>query len=136
MAKKVRDLKLDDEHMTIGMDDTLQEAALRLLTITGGILVVLNDDDRVKGVIGQRQLIQALANGVNPNEESCHAHMEMDFLQVNLEEDLSDVLTTIRQRSPQAVVAVDADEAFSGYFSPGDYKEAMDLVKNLKGLNL
>lgn len=136
MAKQVSDLKLDDEHMTIGMDDTLQEAALRLLTITGGILVVHDGDERVKGVIGQRQLIQALANGVNPNDEPCHAHMEMDFLQVNLSDGLSAVLKDIRQRSPQAVVAVDDNETFSGYFSPGDYQEAMDLVKSLKGLGL
>lgn len=136
MANLVRDLKLDDEHMTIGMNDTLQEAALRLLTISGGILVVLDDDEKVKGVIGQRQLIQALADGVNPNDEVCHAHMEMDFLQVNLDDALAGVLKDIRERSPQAVVAIDDSEAFSGYFSPGDYQEAMDLVSNLKGLNL
>ena len=42
MGKKVSDLTLDDEHMTVGVDDTLQEAAKRLLTISGGIVVVLS----------------------------------------------------------------------------------------------
>ena len=54
MGKTVADLTLDDEHMTVGVADTLQEAAKRLLTISGGIVVVLDDDQRVKGVLGQR----------------------------------------------------------------------------------
>ena len=57
MGKTVGDLTLDDEHMSVGVDDTLQEAAKRLLTIRGGIVGVLGDEHRVKGVIGQRQLI-------------------------------------------------------------------------------
>ena len=136
MGKQVKDLKLDDEHLTIGMDDSLQEAARRLLTISGGILIVLDEDEKVKGVLGQRQLVQALADGIDGAAAACHAHMEMDFLQVNLEDSLSEVLADVRKRSPQAVVAVDDDEVFSGYFSPGDYQEALAMVKNLKGLNL
>jgi len=136
MGKQVKELKLDDEHLTIGMEDSLQEAARRLLTISGGILIVLDDDEKVKGVLGQRQLVQALADGVEASVATCHAHMEMDFLQVKLEDALSDVLADVRKRSPQAVVAVDHEGIFSGYFSPSDYQEALAMVKNLKGLNL
>ncbi|MEL0330598.1 MAG: CBS domain-containing protein [Candidatus Poseidoniales archaeon] len=136
MGKTVSDLTLDDEHMTVGVADTLQEAAKRLLTIAGGIMVVLDDDQRVKGVIGQRQLIKALSEGVDAASAQCHAHMEMDFMQVNLADSLKAVLADIRTRSPQAVVAVDENQEFVGYFSPGDYQEAVQLVDNLKGLNL
>ena len=79
MGKTVADLTLDDEHMTVGVSDTLQEAAKRLLTISGGIVVVLDDDQRVKGVLGQRQLIKALSEGVDAASAQCHEHMEMDF---------------------------------------------------------
>ena len=136
MAKTVSDLTLDDEHMTIGTDDRLQEAAKRLMSISGGILVVLNDEQHVKGIIGQRQLIKALADGVNAAESECHEHMEMDFMKVQLNDNLKGVLKDIKTRTPQAVVAVDENEEFVGYFSPGDYKDAVDLVANLKGLNL
>ncbi len=136
MGKTVSDLTLDDEHMTVGVADTLQEAAKRLLTIAGGIMVVLDDDQRVKGVIGQRQLIKALSEDVDAASAQCHAHMEMDFMQVNLADSLKAVLADIRTRSPQAVVAVDENQEFVGYFSPGDYQEAVQLVDNLKGLNL
>ena len=136
MGKKVADLTLDDEHMTVGTDDSLQEAAKRLLSITGGIMVVLDEDQRVKGVIGKRQLIKALSEGVDASSAQCHEHMEMDFMQVSLSDSLKAVLADIRERSPQAVVAVDDQGEFIGYFSPGDYQEATQMVANLKGLNL
>ena len=62
--------------------------------------------------------------------------MEMDFMKVQLSDDLKTVLKNIQLRSPQAVVAVDDDDEFVGYFSPGDYQEAVALVKNLKDLKL
>ena len=136
MGKTVGDLTLDDEHMSVGFDDTLQEAAKRLLTISGGIVVVLGDEHRVKGVIGQRQLIKALSQGVDASAVQCHQHMEMDFMQVRRSDDLKTVLADIQQRSPQAVVAVDENDEFIGYFSPGDYQEAVQLVENLKDLSL
>ena len=136
MGKTVADLTLDDEHMTVGVEDTLQEAAKRMLTISGGITVVLDDDQRVKGVIGQRQLVKALSEGVDAAAARCHEHMEMDFMQVELSSSLKSVLSDIRQRSPQAVVAVDKQGEFVGYFSPSDYQEAVQLIDNLKGLSL
>lgn len=136
MGKTVADLTLDDEHMTVGVADTLQEAAKRLLTISGGIVVVLDDDQRVKGVLGQRQLIKAMSEGVDGEAAQCHEYMEMDFMQVELKDSLKSVLADIQTRSPQAVVAVDENQEFVGYFSPGDYQEAVQLIDNLKGLNL
>ncbi|MEC8763793.1 MAG: CBS domain-containing protein [Candidatus Thermoplasmatota archaeon] len=136
MGKTVADLTLDDEHMTVGVADTLREAAKRLLTISGGIVVVLDDDQRVKGVLGQRQLIKAMSEGVDGEAAQCHEYMEMDFMQVELKDSLKSVLADIQTRSPQAVVAVDENQEFVGYFSPGDYQEAVQLVDNLKGLNL
>jgi len=136
MGKKVSDLTLDDEHMTVGVDDTLQEAAKRLLTISGGIVVVLDDDAKVRGVLGQRQLIKALGDGVDASVAPCHQHMEMDFMQVGMDDNLKKVLAMVQERSPQAVVAVSEDGEFIGYFSPADYQEAVQLVDNLKNLNL
>ncbi|MAJ01876.1 MAG: hypothetical protein CMA10_05680 [Euryarchaeota archaeon] len=136
MGKTVSSLKLDDEHTTIGGNDSLQEGAKRLLSITGGILIVLNDDNNVQGVIGHKQLIKALSEGVDASSALCHEHMEMDFMLVHLTDQLKSVLEDIKMRSPQAVVAVDENEEFSGYFSPGDYQDAVNLVSNLQDLKL
>jgi len=136
MGKTVSSLQLEDEHTTIGGQDTLQEGAKRLLSISGGILIVLDDDNRVQGVIGQRQMIKALSEGVDASTASCHANMEMDFMLVHLDDQLKAVLENIKLRSPQAVVAVDENEEFVGYFSPSDYQDAVNLVSNLQDLKL
>lgn len=136
MAKTVSSLQLDDEHSTIGGQDSLQEGAKRLLSISGGILVVLDDSNHVQGVIGQRQMLKALSEGVDASTAACHAHMEMDFMIVHLDDKLKAVLENIKLRSPQAVVAVDENEEFVGYFSPGDYQDAVNLVSNLQDLKL
>ena len=47
-TKTVADLDLNDEHITAGVSDTLQEAARRLLTVPGGILVVLDDNSKLR----------------------------------------------------------------------------------------
>jgi hypothetical protein len=36
VTKTVADLELDDEHITAGLDDSLQEGANRLLSVPGG----------------------------------------------------------------------------------------------------
>tara|TARA_B100000459_G_scaffold146446_1_gene112769 strand:- start:1695 stop:2165 length:471 start_codon:yes stop_codon:yes gene_type:complete len=136
MSKTVADLKLDDEHITIGIDDTMAEAARRLLTLSGGILIVLDEDSKTKGVIGNRQFLKALAENVNANDVKCSEWMEMDFLEVKLSETLKSVLSEIKKRAPQAVVAVEEDGEFVGYFSPSDYQQATSLVSSLKGLEL
>jgi predicted transcriptional regulator len=131
VGKTVADLELDDEHITAGLDDTLQEGANRLLSVPGGVLIILNDDNQVKGVIGTKQMLTAISKGLDISSTKCNEIMEMDFLQVELDTPLSEVLSDIKKRSPQAVVAVDGGE-FSGYFSPSDYSQARAIVKSLK----
>lgn len=131
VTKTVADLELDDEHITAGLDDSLQEGANRLLSVPGGILIVLSDDNKVKGVIGAKQMLTAIAKGSDISSTKCNQIMEMDFLQVELTTPLSEVLSEIKKRSPQAVVAVDGGE-FAGYFSPSDYAQARNVVKSLK----
>ena len=135
-TKTVADLKLNDEHITAGLSDTLQEAARRLLTVPGGILIVLDDESKVKGIIGYKQLLLAIDKEIDTKTATCAEHMEMDYMEIRLHEDLVDVLKNIRKRSPQAVVAVDDNGDFSGYFSPSDYQESRAMVKSLKRLKL
>ena len=130
MSETVSDLELDDEHVTIGLEDTLVEGCKRLVSIPSGILVVLDDEDQVKGVIGQRQMHEeAIGNGVDVNETTCKEVMEMDVLKVSLSDSIADVIKSVNERMPQAVVAVNESGAFEGYFSPDDYRQKpIDLI--------
>ena len=95
MSETVADLVLDDEHVTIGLEDSLVEGCKRLVSIPSGILVVLDDDDQVKGVIGQRQMLKAIGNGIDVSETTCKEVMEMDVLKVPLTELIADVILSL-----------------------------------------
>ena len=128
MSETVADLVLDDEHVTIGLEDSLVEGCKRLVSIPSGILVVLDDDDQVKGVIGQRQMLKAIGNGIDVTETTCKEVMEMDVLKVPLSELIADVIKSVNERMPQAVVAVNENGTFEGYFSPEDYRQAQSIL--------
>lgn len=136
MAKTVADLNLNDEHITVGVNDTLQEGAKRMLSIHGGVVIVLNDSNQVKGVLGTNQFLKAMSEAVDVGQVKCAEWMEMDFLQVHQTDTLKHVLSEIKKRAPQAVVAVDSNDEFCGYFSPADYTEATTLVGSLAQLGL
>ncbi|RPG75326.1 MAG: CBS domain-containing protein [Euryarchaeota archaeon TMED248] len=135
-VKTISELNLNDEHITVGVDDTLKEGAKRLLSVPGGVLIVLDDESRVKGVMGYKQFLHAIDQGMDTNSVKCRELMEMDFMEVKNSDNLKDVLKSIKKRSPQAVVSVDENGEFSGYFSPSDYKESRAIVKSLKSLKL
>jgi predicted transcriptional regulator len=128
MSETVADLVLDDEHVTIGLEDTLVEGCKRLVSIPSGILVVLDNDDQVKGVIGQRQMLKAIGNGIDVTATTCKEVMEMDVLKVPLTDAIADVIKSVNERMPQAVVAVNEEGGFEGYFSPEDYRQAQTIL--------
>ena len=132
----IAELNLNDEHITVGVEDTLREGAKRLLSVPGGILIVLDDDSRVKGVMGYKQFLQAIDKEMDMSASKCGDIMEMDFMEVKNTDSIKEVLKQIKKRSPQAVVSVDGNGEFSGYFSPSDYKESRAIVRSLKSLKL
>ena len=135
-TRTIAELNLNDEHITVGVEDTLREGAKRLLSVPGGILIVLDDDSRVKGVLGYKQFLQAIDKEMDMSVSKCGDIMEMDFMEVKNTDSIKEVLKQIKKRSPQAVVSVDGNGEFSGYFSPSDYKESRAIVRSLKSLKL
>ncbi len=131
---QISDLVLTDEHATVGVDDSIVEGTKRLIDLPGGVLIVLGEDDSVRGVLGTKQILSAVAEGRDLSSSTCGEHMELDVMQVKMDEKIADVLPIINERKPQAVVAVDADGAFSGYFSPNDYRQAMSKIDTMPAI--
>ena len=130
----ISDLVLTDEHATVGVDDSIVEGTKRLIDMPGGVLIVLGDNDSVKGVLGTKQILAAVAEGRDLSTSTCGENMELDVMQVKMEEKIADVLPVINERKPQAVVAVDEDGTFSGYFSPNDYRQAMSKIDTMPAI--
>ena len=51
--------------------------------------------------------------------------MNTDIMAVGLDTEVSEIVSEMNARKPHAVVAVDGDGSFAGYFSPNDYREAL-----------
>ena len=52
------------------------------------------------------------------------------YVRTNYIHSIPDVIKSVNERMPQAVVAVDEDGAFEGYFSPDDYRQAQSILSS------
>ena len=59
----ISDLILTDEHTTVGVDDSIVEGTKRLIDMPGGVLIVLDESENVKGVMGTHQILKAVGIG-------------------------------------------------------------------------
>ena len=67
MAKKARDI-MSPDCTCIGENDTLVDAAKRLAELDVGALPVCGEDDRLKGMVTDRDIVvKALAQGKDPS---------------------------------------------------------------------
>jgi DNA-binding transcriptional regulator YbjK len=70
-----------------------------MLSISGGIVIVLSNDNKVRGVLGHNQFLKAMAESVDATTSTCAEWMEMDFLKVEQKDTLKHVLSEIKKRS-------------------------------------
>ena len=129
MTVLVSDLVLTDEHDTVNLDESLVDATKKLLSLPRGVLIVL-DDGKVKGVMTSIQIMQAVADGLDMNGETCGGHVDTDVMEVQMEDEVAAIVSLMNERKPHAVVAVDSDGNFAGYFSPNDYREALAIAQS------
>ena len=102
MSETFADLELDDEHVTIGLDDTLVEGCKRLVSIPSGILVVLDDEET-----SQRCHWSTTDAQSDWKRRRCECYnmqevMGMDVLKVALSDSIADVIKSVNERMPQA----------------------------------
>ena len=124
-AVYVSDLELDDEHAVVGTDTTIVDATKKLVSLQRGILIVLNEDQNVQGIVTSIQILNAVASGDDPSQSTCGHHMDTDVMEVPLKDTVAELAQRMAERKPHAVVAVDDEGKFKGYFSPNDYREAL-----------
>nr|AIF04715.1 hypothetical protein [uncultured marine group II/III euryarchaeote KM3_176_C10]AIF18042.1 CBS domain-containing protein [uncultured marine group II/III euryarchaeote KM3_80_H04] len=126
---KVSDLILTDEHEVVEMDASIADAASKLLALERGILIVLGEDNMVKGIVTPNQVLSAISDGGDSNDMTVGECMDADVMEVGQNDNVDDIIVQMNERKPHAVVAVDSDGQFAGYFSPNDYREALAHIE-------
>lgn len=132
MAKVLGDLNLEDEHVTIGVTDRVREAAHRLMDVPGGVLVVLDDQERPCGIVRPDHVLGYVLKGGDLDHACCRDIMESDLLRLPLTTPLSEVIEAVDARRPAAVVALDDHGEHAGWFSPADLSKARERLAVLR----
>lgn len=128
----VSDLIITDEFKTLSINSRGKEAAEELMGIPRGVVLVINESQEPKGVITAREFLKKIVEGVNPVEVDVGALMNTDILPIKISAKLDDVVPEVTKRDPYAVVVIDDDGKFKGYFSPKDYQEALARINYIK----
>ena len=128
----VSDLIITDEFKTLSINSKGKEAAEELMGIPRGVVLVINESQEPKGVITAREFLKTIVEGVNPVEVEVGALMNTDILPIKISAKLDDVVPEVTKRDPYAVVVIDDDGKFKGYFSPKDYQEALARINYIK----
>lgn len=125
---KVSDLIITDEFKVIEMDSNGKAAAQKLMGIPRGVVLVIDNQGKAKGVITAREFLKKIVDGDNPVDLNVDKLMNTDIMEIDLTSLLDNVVPEVTQRDPYAVVVIDNDGKFKGYFSPKDYQEALARI--------
>jgi len=102
-------------------DDTLQEAARRMRDLDVGPLPVCGDDDRLAGMITDRDItVRAVAEGRDPRTTTVREAMTEDVIFGFEDQDLDDAARIMEQRQIRRLVVLDRDRRMVGIASLGD----------------
>jgi signal-transduction protein with cAMP-binding, CBS, and nucleotidyltransferase domain len=135
MSMRLGDLDLEDEHVTVGLEDSLMEAAHRLIDVPGGVLIVLDDEGSPHGIVRPDHVLMHVVRNSDLTSTRCRDVMESDLLRMSLMTPLGEVIAAVEARSPAAVVAVDENGEYAGWFSPSDLARARERLGLLRELD-
>lgn len=129
---KIKDFVITDEFTTIPEDTIVKDAIQKLLDMKRGVLLIKVGDD-VKGVLTERKMLKGMLDVLeNPLDVEVSKIMDTHIMYVRENTDLETALEMIKKEKPSAVIVNDNEGNFKGYFSPIDYIEAENRLRELK----
>jgi len=128
---KVKHMEISDEYM-VGLPKMTLQQACQYLKAHPSDAVIIQEGSKVIGLINTQTIIETIANGKVSSDMTIKEVMSTDFLKVNDTDALEDILPLMYEKQPKAVLVVDSEGDFIGYFSPSDCKLAMKQMKFLE----
>jgi CBS domain-containing protein len=104
----------------VGLDDTLQEAAVKMKDLDVGPLPVC-DRNRVAGILTDRDItVRAVAEGRDPKSTRVRDVMTHDVIACHDDEDVMEAAELMRERQVRRVLVLNRDEQLVGIVSLAD----------------
>jgi CBS domain-containing protein len=102
-------------------DDTLQNAAARMRDLDVGPLPVCGDDDRLAGMITDRDLVvRAVAEGKDPRTTTVREAMTEEIIYCFEDQDVQEAARTMQERQVRRLLVMNRDKRLVGIVSLGD----------------
>jgi predicted transcriptional regulator len=120
---KVNDMVISDEYVLAEKGSDGKELSKLLLEHKEDALLI-KDGGKVVGLVTQRSILKAIAEGRIKVDLKANDLMTADILEVKEDDTLEEVLPAMYEKQPEAVIVIDKKGQFVGYFSPKDCKLA------------
>ena len=125
----IGEMSITDEQEVMDVNIKMKTIVDRLSQNPTTALLMQSKGEGVVGVITSEDLHAAMQAGVKMKKMKPKDLMRTNLLQIVEDTDLSEALDAISQQAPDAVIVQNVEGGFAGFFSPGDYEEATDIVE-------
>jgi CBS domain-containing protein len=105
----------------IGENQSLLEAAKRMEELDVGVLPICGDDDRVKGMLTDRDIVvKALAQGRDPATTMCGELAQGTVRWTGADASLDEALGMMREHAVKRLIVMDDEKRLSGIITEAD----------------
>ena len=126
---RVADMNISDEHFIVEAKTSMKQVAEILLQDhKAAILVRDRKEERIVSALNAADLIDIVADGGKPGSIKAIDIGREDLMFLPATMMLSEAITVMRERMPEAVIIVDDAGDPVGYFSPDDYGDAVSKI--------
>jgi CBS domain-containing protein len=125
MGKTARDVMTGDAEC-VGENDTLIDAAKRLAELDVGAMPICGEDDRLKGMITDRDIVvKALAQGKDPGSTRAGDLAEGKPVTIGADDSVEEALRTMKDHKVRRLPVIDGHELI-GIVSQADLAKNID----------
>ena len=105
----------------IGENQTLLDAAKRMAELDVGVLPISGDDDRLKGMLTDRDIVvKALAQGGDPATTMCAEFAQGTVRWIAADASLDEALGMMREHAVKRLCVMDDNKRLSGMITEAD----------------
>jgi CBS domain-containing protein len=105
----------------IGENQTLLDAAKRMAELDVGVLPICGDDDRLKGMLTDRDVVvKALAQGRDPGTTKCSELAQGTVHWIGTDASFDEALGMMRENAVKRLCVMDDDKKLSGIITEAD----------------
>lgn len=119
----IADMSITDEHIVVA-SKTRVSSVCEELSKNPDYAVLVKKGNEIIGVVTARDIFARMAEGLNATKVKVDKIMRTEILTLRGNTPLSKGLNMLSNLSSDAVVVIDTEGDFMGYFSVKDYREA------------